>query len=84
MFLTGKEVSPPVHMITDQTEILDVEQVQELLPAGPRQKMPKRPPEESYDPSLEIEGGLTEEMAKQEAVRCLNCGLICYTRGRYH
>jgi hypothetical protein len=71
-------------MITDQTDILDVEQVQELLPAGPRQKMPKRPPEESYDPSLEIEGGLTEEMAKQEAVRCLNCGLICYTRGRYH
>jgi NADPH-dependent glutamate synthase beta subunit-like oxidoreductase/NAD-dependent dihydropyrimidine dehydrogenase PreA subunit len=84
MFLTGKEVAPPVHMITYQTEVLDVDQVQELLPVGPRQKMPKRPHADSFDPSLEIERGLTEEMAKQEAVRCLNCGLICYTRGRYH
>jgi hypothetical protein len=84
MFLTGKEVAPPVHMITNQIEVLDVDQVQELLPVGPRQKMPKRPPEEYFDPSLEIERGLTEEMAKQEALRCLNCGLICYTRGRYH
>jgi formate dehydrogenase beta subunit len=84
MFLTGKGVAPPVHMITDQTEVLDVDQVQELLPVGPRQKMPKRPPEEHFDPSLEIERGLNEEMAKQESLRCLNCGLICYVRGRYH
>jgi len=84
MFLTGKEVTPPLHMITSQTEVLDVGQVQELLPVGERQKMPKRPPEDHFDPSLEIERGLTEEMAKQEALRCLNCGLICYTRGRYH
>jgi formate dehydrogenase beta subunit len=84
MFLTGKEIAPPVHMITSQTEVLDVGKVQELLTVGPRQKMPKRPPEESFDPSLEIERGLTEEMAKQEALRCLNCGLICYTRGSYH
>ncbi|MGD8370773.1 MAG: FAD-dependent oxidoreductase [Syntrophobacterales bacterium] len=84
MFLTGKEITPPVHMISDQAEVLDVDQVQELLPVGPRQKMPKRPPEEHFDPSLEIERGLSEEMAKQEALRCLNCGLICYARGRYH
>jgi len=84
MFITGKEVAPPLHMITSQTVVLDVGQVQELLPVGARQKMPKRPPEEHFDPSLEIERGLTEEMAKQEALRCLNCGLICYTRGRYH
>jgi formate dehydrogenase beta subunit len=84
MFLSGKEVAPPVHVITSQTEVLDVDQVQELLPVGPRQQMPKRPPEEHFDPSLEIERGLTEEMAKQEALRCLNCGLICYARGRYH
>ena len=84
MFLTGKEVAPPVNMITSQTEVLDVDQVQELLPFGPRQKMPKRPPKEYFDPSLEIEWGLTEEMAKQEALRCLNYGLTCYARGWYH
>jgi len=84
LFLSGKEVAPPLNMITRETEVLDVDEVQELLPAGPRQKMPKRPPAEHIDPSLEIELGLTEEMAKQEALRCLNCGLICYARGRYH
>ncbi len=84
LFLSGKEVAPPAHMITSQTEVLDLNQVEELLPVGPRQKMPKRPPGEHFDPSLEIELGLTEEMAKQEALRCLNCGLICYARSRYH
>lgn len=84
LFLSGKEVAPPAHMITSQTKVLDLDQVEELLPVGPRQKMPKRPPEEHFDPSLEIELGLTEEMAKQEALRCLNCGLICYARSRYH
>jgi NADPH-dependent glutamate synthase beta subunit-like oxidoreductase len=84
LFLTGKEVVPPEHMITSRTEVLDVDQVEELLPVGPRQEMVKRPPEERFDPNLEIELGLTEEMAKQESLRCLNCGLICYIRGRYH
>jgi hypothetical protein len=40
MFLTGKEVAPPVNMITSPTDVLDVDQVQELLPVGPRQKCP--------------------------------------------
>jgi NADPH-dependent glutamate synthase beta subunit-like oxidoreductase/Na+-translocating ferredoxin:NAD+ oxidoreductase RNF subunit RnfB len=84
LYLTGKEVSPPEHMITSRTEVLDVDHVEELLPTGPRQKMVKRPPEARFDPNLEIELGLTEEMAKQESLRCLNCGLICYARGKYH
>jgi NADPH-dependent glutamate synthase beta subunit-like oxidoreductase len=84
LFLTGNEVAPPLHMITPQTEVLDVDRVEELLPVGPRQKMVERPAAERFDPSLEVELGLTEELARQEAVRCLNCGLICYTRSRYH
>jgi NADPH-dependent glutamate synthase beta subunit-like oxidoreductase len=84
LFLTGKEVAPPLHMITEQTNVLDVSRVEELLPVGPRQKMVERPEAERVDPSLEVELGLTEEMVKQEAVRCLNCGLICYARSRYH
>ncbi len=84
LFLIGKEVAPPPHMITEQTEVLDVDQVKELLPVGPRQQMVERPAAERIDPLLEVELGLTEEMVRQEAVRCLNCGLICYTRSRYH
>jgi NADPH-dependent glutamate synthase beta subunit-like oxidoreductase len=84
LFLTGKEVAPPLHMITGQTKVLDVNRVEELLPVGPRQKMPELTAAEQVDLSLEVELGLTEEMVKQEATRCLNCGLICYTRSRYH
>ncbi|MBW1981372.1 MAG: FAD-dependent oxidoreductase [Deltaproteobacteria bacterium] len=84
LFLTGKEVLPPPHMITPDTDVLDVSRLVALQPAAPRQKMPERPAEELVDPSLEIELGLTEEMALTEAARCLNCGLICYLRSRYH
>ncbi len=84
LFLSGKEIAPPEHMITTLTKVLDVTHVEELLPVGPRQKMVERAPEELIDPSLEKELGLTEEMVKQESVRCLNCGLICYIRSKYH
>jgi NADPH-dependent glutamate synthase beta subunit-like oxidoreductase len=84
LYLSGKQVVPPENMITAQTEVLDVSQIVELLPVGPRQKMPERPATERIDPSLEVELGLTEEMVRNEAVRCLNCGLICYVRSKYH
>ena len=84
LYLTGKQVVPPENMITAETEVLDVQQVVELLPVGPRQKMPARPAAERIDPALEVELGLTEEMVRNEAVRCLNCGLICYVRSKYH
>jgi NADPH-dependent glutamate synthase beta subunit-like oxidoreductase/NAD-dependent dihydropyrimidine dehydrogenase PreA subunit len=84
LHLSGKQVVPPENMITAQTEVLDVEKVVELLPVGPRQKMPERLAPERIDPSLEVELGMTEEMVRNESVRCLNCGLICYVRSKYH
>jgi hypothetical protein len=84
LYLTGKQVVPPENMITAETEVLDVKQVVELLPVGPRQKMPERPAAERIDPALEVELGLDEEMVRNESVRCLNCGLICYVRSKYH
>jgi NADPH-dependent glutamate synthase beta subunit-like oxidoreductase len=84
LYLSGKQIVPPENMITAETEVLDVKQVVELLPVGPRQKMPERPAAERIDPSLEVELGLDEEMVRNEAVRCLNCGLICYVRSKYH
>lgn len=38
------------------------------------QAMPERPPERRIGDFFEIELGLTEEMAKKEASRCLECG----------
>ncbi|UCG13148.1 MAG: FAD-dependent oxidoreductase [Deltaproteobacteria bacterium] len=84
LYLAGKQVIPPENMITTVTKVLDVGQVENLMPAEPRQKMPERTTEERVDPSLEVELGLNEEMARQESARCLNCGLICYTRSKYH
>jgi len=84
LYLTGKQIVPPENMITAETEVLDVKQVVELLPVGPRQKMPERPAAERIDPALEVELGLDEEMVRNESVRCLNCGLICYVRSKYH
>jgi NADPH-dependent glutamate synthase beta subunit-like oxidoreductase/NAD-dependent dihydropyrimidine dehydrogenase PreA subunit len=84
LYLTGKEVAPPEHMITTVTRVLDVAQIENLMPVEPRRPMPERPPEERIDPSLEVELGFTEEMVRTESARCLNCGLICYTRSKYH
>jgi hypothetical protein len=71
-------------MITTITNVLDVAQVENLMPVEPRQKMPELIPEKQIDLSLEVELGLNEEMVRKESVRCLNCGLICYVRSKYH
>ena len=84
LHLTGKQVVPPEHMITTITKVLDVAQVENLMPVEPRQQMPELLPEKRIDSSLEIELGFDEETARQESARCLNCGLICYVRSKYH
>jgi NADPH-dependent glutamate synthase beta subunit-like oxidoreductase len=84
LYLSGKQVVPPENMITIITNVLDVAQVENLMPVESRQKMPERPAVERIDPSLEVELGLNEEMVRNESARCLNCGLICYVRSKYH
>jgi NADPH-dependent glutamate synthase beta subunit-like oxidoreductase len=39
--------------------------------------------DELVDPTCEIELGMDEQAVKEEAKRCLNCGLICYYRSKY-
>ncbi|MFH1940792.1 MAG: FAD-dependent oxidoreductase, partial [bacterium] len=41
----------------------------------PRNELPKRSPEERIKDFLEIENGFTEEVARKEAARCLDCGI---------
>jgi NADPH-dependent glutamate synthase beta subunit-like oxidoreductase/NAD-dependent dihydropyrimidine dehydrogenase PreA subunit len=84
LYLTGKHIVPPENMITTITDVLDVVQVENLMPVESRQKMPELIPEKRIDLTLEVELGLTEEIARKESVRCLNCGLICYVRSKYH
>ncbi|MGD8267405.1 MAG: hypothetical protein PVF55_04510, partial [Desulfobacterales bacterium] len=44
-----------------------------------RQIMPLAAPRE-LDQKGQLELGFDEEAARQEAARCLQCGLICYER----
>ena len=84
LYLTGKQIVPPENMITTITKVLDVTQVENLLPVESRQEMPELSSEKRVDLSLEVELGFTEEEVRLEAARCLNCGLICYIRSKYH
>ncbi len=45
-----------------------------------REKMPTRPPETSIQDFSEVKLGFSEEMAKNEADRCLSCGCTAFDR----
>ena len=79
-FLMGEAVEPPPHMIRKNTYVLSVDEL-DPVSESPRHPMPERPLEERVaDPTAEIELGLSEKDAREEARRCLRCGLICYRR----
>ncbi|MBU2548994.1 MAG: RnfABCDGE type electron transport complex subunit B [Proteobacteria bacterium] len=63
--------------------LLDVNRLDNLFPVGIRERMPEAGPIERLDPNREIEQGLSQNAARAEASRCLNCGLICYYRTQY-
>jgi NADPH-dependent glutamate synthase beta subunit-like oxidoreductase len=68
----------PENVVTPQTILQDVDQVEHVNPST-RSIMPLCTPKE-LPVCGEIEKGFTEEMARAEADRCLKCGLICYER----
>ncbi len=79
-YFRGVPVEAPSNMIKSDTYVLDVKELREVK-SVPRQKMATRSIEETIeDPSLEIELGYTETQAREEAKRCLQCGLICYKK----
>jgi hypothetical protein len=79
-YLTGLNVEAPDAMIRKQTTVLNVKELEPISKA-PRQRMPELPQEERIsNPSAEIALGYSEEQARSEARRCLQCGLICYRR----
>ncbi len=72
----GLEPALSGHVITTDADVQNVDHVENVA-ATRRQIMPI-----CSGPELavcgEIERGFTEEMARAEAERCLQCGLICY------
>ena len=68
----------PDIVLTPDSIIQDVDTVEDVA-ARPRVIMPMRSVAETAK-GLELEKGFDEEMARNEAGRCLQCGLICYMR----
>lgn len=69
-------VSMPDNVVTPETPVQNVNQVHNV-PAKLRQIMPLASSAQTAR-GIELEQGFTPAMAKAEAHRCLQCGLICY------
>ena len=76
--INGIEARLSEHVITPQSCLQDVDRV-EMVKAFPRQMMPVCSGHELARCG-EVERGFTEDTARKEAGRCLQCGLICYRK----
>jgi NADPH-dependent glutamate synthase beta subunit-like oxidoreductase len=71
----------PEKAITRDSEILNVEEIFSVSDSA-RARMRELEVDERRMNFVEVEIGLTEEMARNEAERCLRCGLICYEKDK--
>jgi NADPH-dependent glutamate synthase beta subunit-like oxidoreductase len=74
----GNDLALEEDILKPESDIQDVTKLTQVS-KKPRQIMPLRTTQELMKKN-EIEKGFTREMAKQEAERCLQCGLVCYER----
>jgi formylmethanofuran dehydrogenase subunit E len=74
--MNGIEPALTENVITPESELQDVDHVEQVA-VSQRQIMPLCSDAERFT-CRELEKGFDAEMAKAEASRCLQCGLICY------
>jgi NADPH-dependent glutamate synthase beta subunit-like oxidoreductase len=72
----GITLDHPDNVLTPESNIQNIEHARGVATHS-RQVMPLSKPSE-LSRNAELEKGYTEEMARDEANRCLQCGLICY------
>ncbi len=76
--LTGEDTAVPPNWLPKPPKLPGVDEGVEFQDEGARARMRELTVEQRAGSFDEVELGLTEEMAKKEADRCLQCGLICY------
>jgi len=79
LYLEGKEPEVPSGFYWKAPKLKGAVDGFEKAPdAAERVKMPELSVDERRMNFNEVELGLTEELAKREADRCLQCGIVCY------
>ncbi len=79
-WLTGGSVEGPLNMIRSNSVVLSLDRLEPITSMS-REPVPMTSAEElRADPAMEIEKTYSEDQARREAGRCLQCGLICYRR----
>ncbi len=78
MIMYGDPLSLPDNVITCNSVIQTVESL-EGVSKIPRQIMPHND-RQAVAEGAELEAGFSEQTARNEADRCLQCGIICYER----
>lgn len=78
LYLAEEDPNAPGNWVTKPREVVTVKDIPGAPEPGQRVKMPELSVDERRMNFEEVELGLTEEMARQEAQRCLQCGLVCY------
>ena len=80
LHLSGQAPAAPREWVKDPRTVTTVKQIASAPAPGSRVRMPELHVPQRAMNFDEVELGLTEEMARQESQRCLQCGLICYRR----
>ena len=82
IYLAEEPVEAPFNMIRTFTRVVSLDSL-EPVPLIPREKMAEISQQEQLlDPDKEIAIGFTKDQADAEAKRCMQCGIICYRRGK--
>jgi len=80
MYLTGKDVAPPAKTLFKNNIPVSIFKSVPGLMKSPRTKMPELPVDERIKSFVEADLVISEEDARHESNRCLQCCLICYDR----
>lgn len=78
LFLRGEPVEPPENSLQNKRIHESIFTKVDGIKKKPRAKMPEVPVEKRLDSMIEVDLVLPEDVAHQEAERCLNCCRICY------
>ncbi len=80
MYMTGEEITPPAKTLFQDNIPVSIFESVEGIEKSARTKMPELPVDERIKSFVEADLVITEEEARYESNRCLQCCLTCYNK----